>query len=416
MQNNHNALRLLGVVGYLPTGGSDEAYSSMSLPDAELSAAEFLLRRLSLIYSPAPGWITTLEPVRAYIRRHCPPNPNDMCAVENWHVNLAITYGNYNPSDDEFRIGSAKLAENSANITFILRAHIKQCKDLAAMAIPVLAFSRFLCWTRPNGDLLEMLLSSGLGTLDHSTNAQCLKSLGDILHVQGRYEEARPKLEEARSEFIVIGSRLEPTRCLQSLGNILGMQGQCEEARLKLEEANSEFIIIGDPLGTTQRLRSPGDNLRLQGQYEDARLKLEEVRSQFIIIDSRLGATQCLRSLCNILQVQGQYEEARLKMGEVRSEFIIIGDRLGATQCLQCLGDMLRAQGQYEDAQLKLEEARSEFIVIGDRFGATRCLQSLGDILQMKGQYEEAQLKLEEAHSQFIIMQSAKGYPVPPKS
>ena len=146
-----------------------------------------------------------------------------------------------------------------------------------------------------------------------------------------------------------------------------------------------------------------------------ARLKLEEARSQFIIIDSWLGATQCLWSLCNILQVQGQYEEARLKMGEVCSEFIIIGDRLGATQCLQCLGDMLRVQGQYEDAQLKLEEARSEFIVIGDRFGATRCLQSLGDILQMQGQYEEAQLKLEEVHSQFI-MQSAKGYPVPPKS
>ena len=275
----------------------------MSLPDAELSAAGFILRRLSLTYSPTPGWITTLEPIRAYIRQHNPPVPNDVFAVENWHVNLANTYGNYDPGDDdEFRIGSVKLAENSANINFILRAHIKQCKDLAATAIPVLAFSDFLYLTRPSGDLLEMLLSSGSDIFDHFTNAQCLQRLGDILQMQDQYEEARLKLEEAHSQFTIIGNQLGATRCLRSLGNILGMQDQYEEARLQLEEAHSQFTIIGDLLGATQCLRSLGDILGMQDRYEEARLKLEEARSQFIIIGNQLGATQCLQSLGEICE------------------------------------------------------------------------------------------------------------------
>ena len=325
----------------------------MSLPDAELSAAGFILRPLSLTYSPTPGWITTLEPIRAYIHQHNPPVPNDVFAVENWHVNLANTYGNYDPSDDdEFWIGSVKLAENSANINFILRAHIKQCKDLAATAIPVLAFSCFLYWTHPSRDLLEMLLSSGLNILDHSTNAQCLQHLSNILRMQNQYEEAQLKLEEAHSEFIIIGDRLGATQCLRSLGDILRMQDQYEEARLKLEGACSEFIVIGDRLGATQCLQSLGNILQMQGQYEEARLKLEEAHSEFIGIGSYLGATQCLRSLGNILRMQDQYEEAQLKAG---SEFIGVGSCLGATQCLHSLGNILGMQDQYQEAQLKLE-------------------------------------------------------------
>jgi hypothetical protein len=83
MRSNRNALRLLSIVSYLPAGVSDEACSSMSLSDAELSAAEFVLQRLSLTYSPAPGWITTLEPIRAYVRRQAPPLACDLNAGDN---------------------------------------------------------------------------------------------------------------------------------------------------------------------------------------------------------------------------------------------------------------------------------------------------------------------------------------------
>ena len=57
----------LNVVSCLPAGISDEACSSMSLSDMELSAAEFLLQYYPL-HSPTPRWITTSEPLMAYMR------------------------------------------------------------------------------------------------------------------------------------------------------------------------------------------------------------------------------------------------------------------------------------------------------------------------------------------------------------
>ena len=75
-----------------------------------------------------------------------------------------------------------------------------------------------------------MLLSSGSGILDRSTNAQCLKYIGYTLQMQSQYEEARLKLKEAHSDFIIIGDRFGATRCLQSLGEILRMRDQYEEA------------------------------------------------------------------------------------------------------------------------------------------------------------------------------------------
>src|ERR1700733_9547556 len=233
MRSNENALRFLSVVSYLPSGISEEACSSIPLSDEELSAAEFLLRRLSLTYSPTLGWITTLEPIRAYMRRHHSPPADDLSAVENWHIDLTNTHGNYQPGDTEFTDVSAKLTMNSANITFILHTHIQQHKGLAAIAKAVLAFSLFLYFTRPNGDLLEMLLSTGINVLDHSAKGKCLQRLGEILRRRSHYEDAQLKLEEARSEFITIGSRLGAAQCLQSLGDILQMRDQYEDAQLK---------------------------------------------------------------------------------------------------------------------------------------------------------------------------------------
>jgi tetratricopeptide (TPR) repeat protein len=409
IRGNHDVLRLLSVVSYLPAGISEEACSSMSLPEVELSAAEFLLRRLSLTYSPTPGWITTLEPIRVYVRRQAPPLACDLDTVENWHVNLANTHGNYRPSDAEFPTASTKLTANSANISFILHALIQQQKDSALIADAVLAFSSFLYWVHPNGDLMEMLLSAKINKLDQRIKARCLRCLGDILLMQHQHEAAQLKLGDAQSEFVEVSDRLGAAQCLQSLGNTLLMQHRYKEAQSKLEEARSEFINIGNRLGAAQCLRSLGNILRMQDEYKEAQLKLEEARSEFISLGARLGAAQCLQCLGDILLPQGQHEEAQPKLEEARSEFISIGDRLGAAQCLQSLGNILRIQDQYEEARSMLEDARSEFVNIGNRLGAAQCLKILGYILQMQAQYEEALLKLETARSAFINIDNRLG-------
>ena len=354
VRENENALRLLRVVSHLPAGISVEACSSISLSDMELSDAEFLLKRTSLTYSPTPGWITTLEPIRAYIRQQYPLEGGDLHAIENWHVNLAFTHGRFEPGDAEFVLASAKLAVNSANVSFILRSHIQRRESPSVVMHAVLAFSLFLFWTHPNGDLLEMLLHAPGNHLDREFKGRCLQRLGHILLVQDKYEEARLKLEEARSIFIDVGNHRGAAQCLKRLGDLLWMQDQNEEARLKLEEARSIFIDIGDRVGAAQCLQSLCEVLRMQSQYEAARTKLEEAQSIFNDIGDRLGMAECLRSLGDILRLQNRYQQARLTLEEAQSIFNDIGNRLGAAQCLQGLGKVLRMQNQYEDALMKL--------------------------------------------------------------
>lgn len=401
IQSNRNALRLLSVVSHFPAGVSEEAYRSMSLSEVELSAAEFLLRRLSLTYSTAPGWITTLEPIRAHVRQQDTLQAADLHAVQNWHVNLANTHGNYKPGDAEFLTGSARLA---ANISFVLQTYIQQCKGLVVLSKAVLAFSRFLSWTCPNGELLDMLLSVGTNDLDHNTKAQCLQMLGDILRMQGENEDARLKLSEARAEFINIGDRLGAAQALHSLGEILHTQSRNEDARFSLEEAKCEFIGAGDRLGVARCLRSLSDISRMQGRIDDARLKLEEAKSEFISVDDQLGVSQCLRGLGDVLRMQCRNEHARLQLEVAKSESINIGDRLGTAQCLRSLGEVLRMQHKYDQARLNLEEAMPEFVRFGDRLGATQCLQGLGEILRLQNKYEESRLKLGEAMSGYTVI------------
>ena len=409
MRGNGNALRLLGVVSHLPAGLSDEACSSISLSDVELSAAEFLLQRLSLTYSPTPGWVTTLEPIRAYVRQQSHLQFDDLRAIETWHMGLACTHGHYKPSDTEFVLALKLLTANGPNISFILHSHLQQRNNPAAPANAVLAFSSFLYRTRPNGDLLKMLLSSGMDDIGQDIKGRCLRLLGDNLYMQDQYEEARSKLEEARLIFIDNGDRSGAAQCLKSLGNILRVQNQYEEARSKLEHARLIFIDIGDRSGAAYCLRNLGKISRMQNQYEEARSKLEDARLIFVDVGDQSGAADCLHSLGDILRMRNQYEEARTKLEDARLIFIDIGDRSGAAYCLQSLGEIFRMQNQYEEARPKLEDARLIFIEIGDQSGAADCLHSLGDILRMQNQYEEARSKLEDARLIFVDIGGRSG-------
>ena len=139
---------------------------------------------------------------------------DDLRAMENWHVNLACTHGHYHPDDAEFALASGKLIVNGANISFILRSHIQQRRDLAVLANAVLAFSAFLQWTRPNGDSLEMLLPVSMNDLDRHVKARCLQTLGNILPLRNQYQKAQLKLEEAHLVFI--GNLLGAAQCLRS--------------------------------------------------------------------------------------------------------------------------------------------------------------------------------------------------------
>jgi len=60
---------------------------------------------------------------------------------------------------------------------------------------------------------------------DQLGRAQCLWSLGDTLHMEDQYSEAKETLEAAFAQYSAIGDQQGTAACLQSLGGMLCREG-----------------------------------------------------------------------------------------------------------------------------------------------------------------------------------------------
>ena len=91
-------------------------------------------------------------------------------------------------------------------------------------------------------------------------------------------------LKEVRAQFIEMGDVLDPVECSKTLGKILSMQIRYDEATDVLQEARLgvKFVEIGRVLGAFQYFQSLGDNLYMQHQYGKTTTVLKEARVKFI--------------------------------------------------------------------------------------------------------------------------------------
>ncbi|EJU02796.1 TPR-like protein [Dacryopinax primogenitus] len=231
--------------------------------------------------------------------------------------------------------------------------------------------------------------------------AECLKTLGNVLIKQFRYEEAAAMVTEARAVFEAIPYRLGVAQCMRSHGEILRVQSRYDEVAAPFTEARAAFEVIPNRLGAAQCVRDLGDLLRLQSRYDEAAALLTEARAAFEAIPNRLGAAQCAHLLAHILNMQSQHEEAAVLATEARAAFEAIPNRLGAAECVRDLGDILRMQSRHDEAASLLTEARAAFAALPHRLGAAHCTQLLGESMRMQSQYEEATSLLTEARAVF---------------
>ena len=407
MKESSLALRLLSIISYLPDGVPIADVSELtSLQPNGLRDAAHTLKRLSLAHDSPSVHLTTLSPIRAYVRRHHHVLPSDIQAVHDWYLRLA-DLGVSEPGDPEFLEVSDRLTAEKGNLAHIFSNLISSNANLDNLSESVLNYSNFLYFTTPNGELLQQLLQNAPG-ISLLSKAKLFQRLGDIIKMQGDYEGARNALAEARTQFESVRSRVGAAQCLQSLGDIMRIQNDFEDARAALSEARREFQSIGNRLGAAQSLQSLGDIMRMQNNYDGARTSLSEARREFRSIGDRFGFAQCLWSLGNIMMMQDGYEGARATLSEARGEFQSIGSRIGAVQCLRTLGDIMMMQDDNEGARGALSEAKGEFQSLGSRLGAAQCLQSLSNIMRMQSDYEGARSALLEAKGMFEFI----GYPL----
>ena len=400
---NHQAVQLLAVLCLLPDGllRWRERLQVIGSQFENVHGLLQSLRRTSLVFT-SNDILKVLSPIRHFMIDHHPATEDHVKALEAYFWNLVMTYATREPGDG-FMEAKRVLEPDTGNLWSLLQSNI-QCRPTTEAIKIALQISRFSFWTYLSVDILNLVESatgnSQVGS--PSLRAQCSQSLGNILCMQSKHEEATDILRKARDRFIEINDKPGTAQCFQSLGKILYMQSNYKEAADVLQKAQDQFVKIGDQLGAAQCSQSLGNILSMQSNYQEAADVLQKAQDQFVKIGDQLGAAQCSQSLGNILSMQSNYKEAADMLQNAQDWFVEIGNQLGAAQCSQNLGKILYMQSNYEEATDVLQKAQVQFVQIGNQLGTAQCFQSLGKILYMQSNYEEAVEILQKAQDQFV--------------
>ncbi|KAG8875066.1 hypothetical protein FRB97_005459 [Tulasnella sp. 331] len=245
--------------------------------------------------------------------------------------------------------------------------------------------------------------------------AFCLRGLGHVARFDGRYEDAYKAYEGARTEFLRrctdtrdiyeqahvecarIGRFKESVVYLSRLGDLLCVQGLYDEARKAYSRAVQEYSQLGETRGVGYSKLTLVFMDYKEDQLGSAQATLLEARGTLTPTGDANGVAECLKWLGNIEWREGRFEDARRNFEDARHAFEQLGQLDDVAECLQGLGDAGMAEGRYDDGRKALKEALEEFRRLNIQKGVASCLISLGDLGLKEGHPDKGRSSLEEA-------------------
>ena len=266
--NNPEALHLLGVLSLLPDGLSSWAgrISQIGLGFTRVHHLVCVLLQTSLCFLQGET-LKVLSPIRHHILSHNPTAIRHVGDLERYYWILIRDQSktNLGPGFIEAR---NILDSEMGNIGNLVKNAIRDHPSLDVVEVTI-----DLSWYF---SMTIRLIKIGEHTKHHAD--RCSQSLGKILRLQSRYEEATAVLNEARVQLTETGDILGATRCSQRLGDILFTQNQYDKATDVLWEARAKFVEIGIVLCAAQCSQFLDDILYMQKQFDKATTELKEAQ------------------------------------------------------------------------------------------------------------------------------------------
>jgi tetratricopeptide (TPR) repeat protein len=182
--------------------------------------------------------------------------------------------------------------------------------------------------------------------------------MGEIFLLQGRLDEAEPRLREAQAAFRATGHRHLPI-ATRELGRLASRAGRCEEAVEIFDRVREEFAASG---------------LLIEVRETDAR------RAECYVL---MGAP-C--SALEIVDELGRYVEANGPVAELRAPRL---ERIKGAALLQ--------QGRYDEAEVALEASLRAGRAEGATFDVGRTLGRLAELAELRGDMTRAAAFREES-------------------
>jgi predicted ATPase/Tfp pilus assembly protein PilF len=191
-------------------------------------------------------------------------------------------------------------------------------------------------------------------------------ALAEYWRVRGRHTEGRLWLDA--------GLRMRPAhetafraRALHGAGVLASLQGDFDRAKVRLDEAFRMRVRLGMQAEAAGTLNQIGVIALERGELDEAERVCREALEMRRETGDDAAVASSLNSLGGVLQFSGNHAEARAMFEESLAIRRRLGDEVGASVVLGNLGLAARDAGELDDALLMLEESIETRERLGDR-------------------------------------------------
>ena len=239
----------------------------------------------------------------------------------------------------------------------------------------------------PAEALHQQALAAARATADRQAEIVALNDLGDISHLQDRYDEAVEFCTQALTAARSAQDRASEIDALNGLGRVHRMRGpygpgtDCHTEALRLARE------IGYRLGELHALSGLGWLHYLQGRYSQAVECHTGAAQTARDIGHRLGEVTSLNGLGWVHRLQGRYGQAAECYDRALRTAREIGYRVGEVNALIGLGWAHRLTDSYVRAAECHTQALRIAREIGDRHSELLARTGLGDVHLAQGGY-----------------------------
>ncbi|SEG95607.1 Predicted ATPase [Nonomuraea solani] len=238
--------------------------------------------------------------------------------------------------------------------------------------------------------LHRQALSAARAAADRLGEMEALIALGEIRHMQNRYETAIEDTSYALEIARAIGRRPGELRALNTLGMLRAVHGQYVQSGENFTKALNIARAVGHRTGELDALIGSGHIHRLMGRHEQAVDNLTRALDIAGTIGHRTGEARALLGLGHIHLGRDEHEAAT-------DCFTRAGDlargtehRLGELDSLTALGDLHRVQGRHEQARTCYQRALDLAREIGNRNWEFEAVHGMGRLQHDAGHADQA--------------------------
>lgn len=229
-----------------------------------------------------------------------------------------------------------------------------------------------------------------LSAEDSLALADLCRQTGEIYEKHNEYEQALQWLEKGLAYL----NENEPTTSLIRLYNAQGWiymrQGRYELAQAPLKKALTLAPFLNLPQLEASSLRHLGTACWYLGEFDTARAHWEQSLHIYRRLNDRHGESKALNNLSLVAIDQGDYIAAREYSAQALLIFQEVGHRWAECMALNNLGHLYRRLGDYDRSKVLLEQALRICREIGDRQTESMILSNLGFLFHYKGDEEAA--------------------------